>query len=150
MSGFELGTDGPSAILVGIDGTPTSMRALSHALGLARRQSAVLVAVHVRSYPTAVAVEWDCGDAAVATRRACDALEAELRAEVTQLAESWGVTCEFVVRRGDPVRELDAEAHARRVDALVVGTSERLGHRVAGSTAVRLVRRTGWPVTVVP
>jgi nucleotide-binding universal stress UspA family protein len=148
---FELGTDGPSTILAGVDGTPTSMRALSHALGLARRQSAVLVAVHVRPFPSGTSLEWDTsGDAAIAARDACDALERELRDEVAQLAEQWGVPFEFVVRRGDAVRELDAEARERRVDALVVGTSERLGHRIIGSTAVRLVRRTGWPVTVVP
>jgi nucleotide-binding universal stress UspA family protein len=33
---------------------------------------------------------------------------------------------------------------------VVVGSSESLGHRVAGSIAVRLVRGARWPVTVVP
>ena len=33
--GFEFGTDGPSLILVGIDGSRTSLRAAAHAGGLA-------------------------------------------------------------------------------------------------------------------
>jgi nucleotide-binding universal stress UspA family protein len=151
MSGFELGNDGPTSIVVGVDGTPTSLRALSHALGLARRQHARLVAVHVRDYPTAAAVEWDtCGDAAVAAQRAGDLLEAELRAEVRQYADEWGVPWQFVARRGDPVRELEAVAQECRADALVVGTSAGIGHKIAGSIPRRLVRRSGAPVTVVP
>ena len=46
---FELGTDGPSAIVVGVDGSATSLRAGAYAAGLARRQRARLVAVYVGS-----------------------------------------------------------------------------------------------------
>src|SRR5215475_5465150 len=46
-SGFELGTDGPSVILVGVDDSTTSIRAGWYAAGLARRQGARIVAVFV-------------------------------------------------------------------------------------------------------
>ncbi len=49
--GFELGTDGPGAIVVGVDGSPTSLRAAAYAAGLARRQHTKLIAVFVRSSP---------------------------------------------------------------------------------------------------
>src|SRR5206468_4072264 len=49
VSRFELGTDGPTVILTGVDGSRTSMRAGAYAGGLARRQGALLVAVYVNS-----------------------------------------------------------------------------------------------------
>ena len=57
---FELGTDGPTSILVGVDDSTTSVRAGWYAAGLARRRRARVVAVHVE--PMAVrlvrASEW--------------------------------------------------------------------------------------------
>jgi nucleotide-binding universal stress UspA family protein len=46
---FELGTDGPSVILVGVDESVTAWRAGAHAAGLARRQGARVVAVYVET-----------------------------------------------------------------------------------------------------
>ena len=57
---------------------------------------------------------------------------------------------EIVVRKGDPFTEFVRLADERRVEAVVVGASMHLGHRVAGSMAVRLIRVGRWPVTVVP
>ena len=45
--GFELGTDGPSAILVGVDDSVTAARAAWYAAGLARRQGARIISVYV-------------------------------------------------------------------------------------------------------
>ena len=48
---FELGTDGPTSILVGVDGSTTAARAGWYAAGLARRQGARVVAVYVEPGP---------------------------------------------------------------------------------------------------
>lgn len=61
-----------------------------------------------------------------------------------------GIHAEFVLRRGNPYRELLAVADELRVDAVVVGASTQSGRRFVGSLAGRLVRDAAWPITVVP
>jgi nucleotide-binding universal stress UspA family protein len=152
---FELGDDGLRVIVVGIDDSPTSLRALDYAAGLARRQGARLVAVHVRPLQAAQgAIDpygYGCsGDAARAALDAGDALEAELRTEVGRLARLWGVGIDLVLRDGDPLRELTAVAAEQHADSLGVGAPTCPSSRVAGSVAARLTRRHRWPITVVP
>jgi nucleotide-binding universal stress UspA family protein len=134
---FELGTDGPAVILVGIDDTVTSLRAAAYAAGLARRQNARLVAVYVSSTS---AVVGSVGAAVlVAEAEAHDQIATELRARFEE-----GVT-----DRG-PYHQIKRIADETRADAIVVGASKQAGHRFVGSLAVRLVRAGKWPVTVVP
>jgi nucleotide-binding universal stress UspA family protein len=61
-----------------------------------------------------------------------------------------GLAVEFRSVRGDPLAELTRIAEQTHADAVVVGASEHLGHRIVGSLASRLVRAGKWPVTVVP
>ena len=145
---FELGTDGPAVILVGVDDTVTSLRAGAYAAGLARRQHARLVAVYVSPIATAIG---PAGAAViVAEEEAHDQLAKELRAQFEQGIRDRGITGTFVVAHGDPYREIKRIADEMRADAIVVGASKQAGHRFVGSLAVRLVRAGKWPVTVVP
>jgi nucleotide-binding universal stress UspA family protein len=151
MGSFELGTDGPGAIVVGVDGTPTSLRAAAYAAGLARRQHTRVIAVYARSTPATLLTLADhSGLATTAVLEAQDDLARQLRAELTKQSGVWGVRAELVVRAGDPLTVLSEVAMETRADAVVVGSSASLGHRIAGSLAVRLVRYGRWPVTVVP
>jgi len=148
---FELGTDGPTVILVGIDGSPASMRAGAYAAGLARRQRARLVVVYVGplvSLATAMPV---AGAAVVvAQSEAFDEVSDGLRRQVEGQARERGIAATFVARRGDPFSELRRVADEVCAEAVVVGASAKAGHRLVGSVAVRLVRAGKWPVTVVP
>jgi nucleotide-binding universal stress UspA family protein len=145
---FELGTDGPAVILVGVDDTVTSLRAGAYAAGLARRQHARLVAVYVSPITTAFGA---AGAAVmVAEAEAHDELAKELRDQFEQGIKDRGITGTFVVAHGDPYREIKRIADETRADAIVVGASKQAGHRFVGSLAVRLVRAGKWPVTVVP
>ena len=145
---FERGTDGPRVILVGVDGSPTSMRAAAYAAGLARRQRSRLVAVFVTEAAPAMA-GW-VPSAGVVARDAAAQVDAELRRELAPAAERLGIEVEYRSLRGDPVAVLSRIADELPADAVLVGASEQAGHRVIGSVAVRLVRIGRWPVTVVP
>lgn len=144
---FELGTDGPSRILVGIDGTETSMRAGAYAAGLARRQGSHLIALYVAA-PNPLAAQTAATTAAMIQTH--DEIARQLRGAVLDGARLIGIDAEFVLRRGNPYRELIAVANERRVDAVVVGASTKSGRRFIGSLAERLVRDAMWPITVVP
>ncbi|MFC0005851.1 universal stress protein [Micromonospora siamensis] len=147
-SPFERGTDGPRVVLVGTDGTRTSLRAAAYAAGLARRQGAGLVVVFVSSPAPYSGIM--SGVVAGAVQQTHDELAAELRAECRRGAEELGVPVTFLCRRGDAYAELCRAADETRADMVVVGSSEQAGHRLVGSVATRLVRTGRWPVVVVP
>jgi nucleotide-binding universal stress UspA family protein len=146
---FELGTDGPSAILVGVDDTVTATRAAWYAAGLARRQRARLIAVYVAPFGGAAGA---AGGAAVivAEDEAHAQMAASMRARAQAVGQELGVSVEFITAHGDAYSELKRIADETRADAIVVGASAKAGHRLIGSLAVRLVRAGKWPVTVVP
>jgi nucleotide-binding universal stress UspA family protein len=147
-TGFERGTDGPKVIVTGVDGSDTSWRAAAYAAGLARRQNALLAIVYVQPYtPTGAALGVPVVEA---TAGVAEQLMAEIRESVERLQGIFEVRWEFHTFRGDPYNGLASAADDLKADAVVVGASERAGHRLVGSVAVRLVKAGRWPVTVVP
>jgi nucleotide-binding universal stress UspA family protein len=146
-SGFELGTDGPLVIVVGVDGSPTSLHAAAYAAGLSRRQHSRLVVVYVATGSGMAGLAPGAAGTMAETR---DLVVDDLRRQVQEGARYVGVTAEFVAAQGDPFAELSRIATELRADAVVVGSSTQAGHRLVGSLAVRLVRAGRWPVTVVP
>jgi len=150
---FELGTDGPKVILVGIDDSVTSLRAGAYATGLARRQGARLVCVYVEQLSAlyGAAAGASAGASAIAEQeRAFSETAADLRRRVEEGATDRGVRVTFIIANGDPYHELRRVADEVHADAVVVGASTKAGHRLVGSLAVRLVKAGRWPVTVVP
>jgi nucleotide-binding universal stress UspA family protein len=139
--------DGPRLVVVGIDGSDTSMRAGAYAVGLTRRQNARLVCLFVRTTSPLIAAS----PAAVsAMREATDSVAAELRELVRVQAAHLGINATFVDREGNPFTEIVRLADELRADAVVIGASSKAGHRFVGSLAVHLVKAARWPVTVVP
>jgi nucleotide-binding universal stress UspA family protein len=147
---FELGTDGPTSILVGVDDSTTSVRAGWYAAGLARRQRARIVAVYVEPMATAAGVAPGGAGLAVAEQEAHDEIADDLRRRAADVSRDLGIDVTFITARGDPFAELRRIAYEIHADAVVVGASTKAGHRLVGSLAVRLVRASKWPVTVVP
>jgi nucleotide-binding universal stress UspA family protein len=89
------------------------------------------------------------GGAAVMTET-FEQIADELRQLILGRAAEAGIAAEFRSVGGDPLVELTTIAAQTRADAVVVGASEHVGHRIMGSLAARLVRAGKWPVIVVP
>jgi nucleotide-binding universal stress UspA family protein len=147
---FELGTDGPSVILVGVDESVTASRAAWYAAGLARRQGARVVAVYVESPGTYILTASAGASVLAAEAEAHSEIAKDLSARASATAAELGISLTFITTRGDPFHEINRIAQETRADAIVVGASLKAGHLLLGSLAVRLVRAGKWPVTVVP
>lgn len=147
---FELGTDGPTAILVGVDDSVTAARAAWYAAGMARRQATRVVAVYVEPTATMAGAAPSGAGLYAAQQEAFAEVADELRQRAEQAAADLGVELKFIAVHGDPYTELRRIADEVRADAVVVGASAKAGHKLVGSLAVRLVRAGRWPVTVVP
>jgi nucleotide-binding universal stress UspA family protein len=136
------------AILVGVDGTDTAMRAAAYAFGMARRQGGRLIVAFVGAHSAltvlgpavAVAIEHD----------ATEKLAEELRADIRAAAAEFDLPVTFLKAYGDPFTTLRDTADHCQVDTVVVGASTSAGHRIAGSVATKLIRTAHWPVLVVP
>lgn len=135
-------------IVAGLDGSDSSWRAAAYAGGLARRQNSLLALVYVQPYLSggaALGVPVSEADTGVAEQ-----LLGEIREAVERVRDTFRIRWEFHTFRGDPYNGLAMAADQLTADAVVVGASERAGHRLVGSVAVRLVKTGRWPVTVVP
>jgi nucleotide-binding universal stress UspA family protein len=145
---FERGTDGPKVIVVGVDGSASSLRALAYAAGLARRQHALLAVVYVQPVMAAGAA------LGAPVGETMDEIAEDLVTHIRESAERvrgiFDIRWEFHTFRGDPYNGLVKAADELKADAVVVGASEHAGHRIIGSVAIRLVKAGRWPVTVVP
>ncbi len=144
---FEFGNDGPSTILVGVDGSETSMRAAAYSAGLARRQGAKLVVLFVHTISGLAAA---APGAIVGIRESNAATAAQLRTAAETQGQQLGLTISFVERSGSPFVELVRLADELRADAIVIGASAQTSHRFIGSLGLQLVKTARWPVTVVP
>jgi nucleotide-binding universal stress UspA family protein len=136
-------------IIVGVDGSDTSWRAAAYAVGVARRQGgqARLVFVYVAPVAAVAAFNPEVVTAALASSNDTYAQIAQtLERGLQDLPARW----ELRGRMGSAFGELVKVATDLRADMVVVGASSRIGHRVAGSVAARLVKVRRWPVVVVP
>ncbi len=139
--------DGPDVLLVGVDGSDTSLRAGAYAAGMARRQQARLVCLYVRPFSASAGIG---AGAATSMQEAYDSVAAELRQTTEEQGPRLGIDIVFVERDGNPFTEIVRLADEIQADAVIVGASTKAGHRFVGSLAVHLVRASRWPVTVVP
>ncbi|MDA8297553.1 MAG: universal stress protein [Actinomycetota bacterium] len=138
------------AVVVGFDGSASSLDALYWACGEARRLGGRVVAVYVSSNPAmaglAGAVGAPCTDYMV--EQANNECAERLAAEAARCCGE-GLAVQFVHAQGTPAHELLAVAKAVRADVLVVGRSTKARHHLAGSLGRALAGKREAPVVVI-
>jgi nucleotide-binding universal stress UspA family protein len=140
----------PTKILVPVDFSDYSAKAIQYGAEFARTFDAELVICHVLEmpvYPVSV------GMGSVPPIMAADVMPDVKRRLETTVAESVGDGLEVtqVIREGTPFVEIVQLAKSAGVDLIVMPTHGRTGisHLIIGSTAERVVRKAPCPVLVV-
>jgi len=133
-------------IVVAVDGSPSSDRALEYATQLAKEQSSRIVLAHV--------TELIAGRAAGTVDLGDDELVEKIRDRAAQLGKD-GVNAEVRVTRsmsGGPAHAIAEIAKDSKADLIVTGTRGHtvLTGMVIGSVAQRMLHVAPCPVLVVP
>ena len=135
-------------VLVPVDFSECSRKALAYALPLAEAFDATLTLVHIVEpfYPIP---ELAAVDVSLFQRQVREGAERQLAALRKELGGNAAV--ETVLRVGHPVTEIINAARELDSDLIILSTHGRTGlaHVFMGSTAEQIVRRAGCPVLTV-
>jgi nucleotide-binding universal stress UspA family protein len=146
-------------VLVPVDYSDGSARALQYATGLAERLGAALEVVHVWDRPSYVSTEVLVRTHADRPRSLGDLIRDNAEAEMAaflanHLRHNEGTTVlpPHYLASGEPAATLVAELERGKHDLVVIGTHGRTGlkHLLLGSVADKLIRFSPVPVLTVP
>lgn len=132
-------------ILVPIDFSKTSQKALNQAVALAKQSKATLVLIHVVTFSVAASVEqfsvidW------------YQSLIKDAKKNLEKLKKSLSLSVETVVETGVPFDVICKIAKKKKADLIVITTHGYSGlkHAILGSTAERVIRHANCPVLVI-
>lgn len=138
-------------VVVGVDSSAPSKKALDAAVTLAAQLKAKLVLVYATT-PLPLGARPPRLDALSQVTADIDAHELEKVATTWAKDAAKAVPLDIVAREGPAAQALIAEAQARKASYLVVGSHGRTGLKrvVMGSVASAVVRDSKIPVLVVP
>jgi nucleotide-binding universal stress UspA family protein len=145
--------DGDLHLVVGYDGSPPASRALDAAVRLLTGRKGAIEVVYVAHMP---AIDMMSPGAVAEMEVDFDEIARDLRTAAGEQLRGREDRWRFERRQGLIADELLAaaaairDAHPGDTVAIVVGSSSQALHRVLGSAAVSLVRRSQMPVVVVP
>jgi nucleotide-binding universal stress UspA family protein len=140
-------------LVVGYDGSPPSSRALDAAIRLLQGRSGSIDVVYVAHVP---AIDMLSAGAIAEMDTSFDEIERDLRASARAQLEGREERWRFERGQGVITDQLLAAAtnlHNEHPDdnvVIVVGSSSQAAHRLVGSVAVSLARRSPVPVIIVP
>ncbi|GAA0679723.1 hypothetical protein GCM10009020_30400 [Natronoarchaeum mannanilyticum] len=144
-------------VLVCVDGSEESIRALDHAFGLPDADVTAITVVHPFDIdPLTPGLQSPLGQAGVPAysqewyQKQWDNAH-DLHEELLERAESFDGEFDSVVKLGTPSKEILQYAEEHDVDQIVIGAAsdDKLSHVLLGSTAETVTRRAGVTVTVV-
>jgi universal stress protein A len=139
-------------ILVPLDFSGHSRRALEAAVPLARRSGGRIIVVHVVQPPVALSPIPASGQYVVPidNERAIQAAQDRLNEQARKLVPP-GLLESALVRQGNPAHEITSVARKLKVDLIAIATRGHSGLKrvLIGSTAERVVRHAGCPVLAV-
>jgi len=137
-------------LLVPVDFTPASQRALRYAAMLGERFGSTICLLHVvEAHPCAM------GEAALMLTMQDEELARDTAEQLKQLAQleiPANLVIKLLVRYGSSAREILNAAETLAVDLIVLATHRRstLGRLLLGSTATQIERHAVCPVLIVP
>jgi nucleotide-binding universal stress UspA family protein len=140
-------------LVVGYDGSPPASRALDAAVSLLQGRTGRIEVVYVAHVPS---VDMLSPGAVAEMETDFDDIAQELRTSAGEQLSGREDRWEFEQRQGLIADELIAaaagirDAHPGDTVAIVAGSSSHAMHRVVGSVAVSLARRSPVPIVVVP
>ncbi len=138
-----------SKILVPVDGSQNSLRALDHAIYLAKKIDAHITAMNVIENPPTVYVE---------SQKLLNDLLAKFRAESAkildnckQIAEKSDVKIETIIAEGDAASSIVGYAHKEGFDTIIIGMRGlgRFKEMVLGSISNKVLHHAKCPVMIV-
>ncbi|HEX3752821.1 MAG TPA: universal stress protein [Streptosporangiaceae bacterium] len=140
-------------LVVGYDGSAPASRALDAAVRLLHGRAGRIEVLYVAHLPAADSLSADAiGELEVDFDDIAQELRTMAGEQLRGREERW----EFTRREGQIAGELMAyatglgEAHPDDTTVIVVGSSSQAMHRIVGSVAVTLARRSPVPIVVVP
>ncbi len=140
-------------LVVGYDGSPPACRALDAAVRLLEGRTGEIVVVYVAHL---AAIDMLSADAIAEMEETFDDVERDLHTQAGEQLRGREERWRFERRQGMIPEELiGAASHVRDAHpgdntAIVVGSSSSAMHRMVGSVAVSLARRSPVPVVIVP
>jgi nucleotide-binding universal stress UspA family protein len=140
-------------LVVGYDGSPPASRALDAAVSLLQGRTGRIEVVYVAHLP---AVDMLSPGAVAEMEADFDDVAQELRTAAAEQLRGREDRWKFERRQGLIADELIGaaagirDAHPGDTVAIVAGSSSHAMHRVVGSVAVSLARRSPVPIVVVP
>lgn len=141
-------------ILVGVDASDASTRAVNFACGIVQRgQAETLLLVHVvRWSPFSFTTPEENEHRHKRRQQEIAEAERQILTPMRALVEQAGFAADCIVRHGDPADIISEQAQAEGARVVVVGRTGDSGmrERIFGSVTSQLVHTSPVPVVVVP